>query len=195
MAPSEAYAEKEEIARSPSRQAPAAPKRKPAPKSKAILPIQPARMAFAPIAAKIKKATRRRGDSKPPPVITLPVANQQPKEVPPQGGPQGGPFPVEPAPKTAKKRRTKRAQSANEINIIEPNKATIRKELEHLKDYINADPYERVGMRPPSLVTASGRPKKRPGKKKNGGLAAILEHHDIKNDPYYMKPPLPTQMK
>ena len=195
MAPSEAYAEKEEIARSPSRQAPAAPKRKPAPKSKAILPIQPARMAFAPIAAKINKATRRRGDSEPPPVITLPVANQQPKEVPPQGGPQGGPFPAEPAPKTAKKRRTKRAQSANEINIIEPNKATIRKELEHLRDYINADPYERVGMRPPSLVTASGRPKKRPGKKKNGGLEAILEHHDIKNDPYYMKPPLPTHMK
>ncbi len=91
--------------------------------------------------------------------------------------------------------RTKRAQSANEINIIEPNKATIRKELEHLKDYINADPYERVGMRPPSLVTASGRPKKRPGKKKNGGLEAILEHHDINNDPYYTKPPLPTQMK
>ena len=32
-------------------------------------------------------------------------------------------------------------------------------------------------------------------KKKGGGLEPILEHHDIKEDPYYMKPPLPTQMK
>ena len=44
------------------------------------------------------------------------------------------------------------------------------------------------------LVSASGRPSK--GRKKKGGvLEPILEHHDIKNDPYYMKPPLPTHIK
>ena len=83
----------------------------------------------------------------------------------------------------------------NEINIIEPNKATVRKELELLRDYINAGSNERARMHQPSLVTASGRPKKRPGKNNNGGLEAILEHRDIKDDPYYMQPPLPTHMK
>ena len=32
-------------------------------------------------------------------------------------------------------------------------------------------------------------------KKKGGDIEPILEHHDIKDDPYYMKPPLPTHIK
>lgn len=44
------------------------------------------------------------------------------------------------------------------------------------------------------LTTKAARPKK--GRKKKGeGIDPILEHHDIKNDPYYTKPPLPTHMK
>ena len=44
------------------------------------------------------------------------------------------------------------------------------------------------------LVSASGRPRK--GRKKKGeGLEPILEHHDIKDDPYFMRPPLPTHVK
>ena len=44
------------------------------------------------------------------------------------------------------------------------------------------------------LTTKVARPKKG-RKKKGGGLEPILDHHDIKDDPYYMKPPLPTHVK
>ena len=44
------------------------------------------------------------------------------------------------------------------------------------------------------LTTKAARPKKGQ-KKKNGVLEQILEHHNIQNDPYYMKPALPTHSK
>ncbi|MFM7981359.1 MAG: hypothetical protein ACKPKO_18790 [Candidatus Fonsibacter sp.] len=44
------------------------------------------------------------------------------------------------------------------------------------------------------LNTKVARPKN-VERKKNGGLAPILEHSDIQNDPYYMKPSLPTHIK
>ncbi|MFM7986641.1 MAG: hypothetical protein ACKPKO_45730, partial [Candidatus Fonsibacter sp.] len=84
---------------------------------------------------------------------------------------------------------------ADAIKYMQPSKETARKEMEHIMDYFNASPGVRAQMLRPSLVSASGRPNKRQGTKKNGGLEAILEHHDIKNDPYYMKPPLPTHIK
>ncbi|MFM7979457.1 MAG: hypothetical protein ACKPKO_09095 [Candidatus Fonsibacter sp.] len=44
------------------------------------------------------------------------------------------------------------------------------------------------------LTTKAARPKE--GRKKKGeGIDPILEHHGIQNDPYYMKPPLPTHIK
>ena len=44
------------------------------------------------------------------------------------------------------------------------------------------------------LATKVARTKKG-RKKKGGGLEPALEHHDIKDDPYYMKPPLLTYIK
>ena len=58
----------------------------------------------------------------------------------------------------------------------------------------NLPPREQALLPAHRLTTKVARPRKG-GKKKGGGLKPILEHHDIKGDPYYMKPPLPTHVK
>lgn len=125
--------------------------------------------------------------------ITLPLqgSEQPPEEVPPQGGPRGGPFLV----KSGRNAKAAKRVKSEEISTGVPNKRTTRDMAEFLNAYGNLDPGFQALTRRLPLVSASGRPKKRPGKKKNGGLEAILEHHDIKDDPYYMKPPLPTHIK
>ena len=58
----------------------------------------------------------------------------------------------------------------------------------------NLPPGEQALLPARRLTTKVARPKK--GRKKKGeGLELILEHHDIKDDPYYLKPPLPTHIK
>jgi len=58
----------------------------------------------------------------------------------------------------------------------------------------NLPPGEQALLPAHQLTTKVARPKKG-RKKKGGGLEPILEHYDIKDDPYYMKPPLPTHVK
>ena len=55
-------------------------------------------------------------------------------------------------------------------------------------------PAEQALLPPKRLTTKVTRPKK-DRKDKGGGLEPILEHNDVQDDPYYMKPPLPTQIK
>ena len=58
----------------------------------------------------------------------------------------------------------------------------------------NLPPREQALLPAHRLTTKVARPKK--GRQKKGGvLEPILEHPDIKDDPYYMKPPLPTHVK
>ena len=55
-------------------------------------------------------------------------------------------------------------------------------------------PAEQALLPKKRLNTKVARPKKGQ-KKKNGGLEPILEHNDVQDNPYYMKPPLPTHIK
>ena len=67
----------------------------------------------------------------------------------------------------------------------------------NIKDIIEASklpPGQQALIPKHRLTTKVARPKKG-RKKKRGGLEPILEHHDIKDDPCYMKPPLPTHTK
>ena len=71
---------------------------------------------------------------------------------------------------------------------------SVKNTIEEIIEASNLPPGQQALLPPKRLTTTVARPKKG-RKKKGGGLEPILEHHDIQNDPYYMKPPLPTHMK
>ena len=66
--------------------------------------------------------------------------------------------------------------------------------IEEIIEASNLPPGQQALLPKHRLTTKVARPKKG-RKKKGGGLEPILEHHDIKDDPYYTKPPLPTRVK
>ena len=70
----------------------------------------------------------------------------------------------------------------------------VQNAIEDIIDANNLPPGRQALLPTQCLTTAVARPKKGRNKK-GGGLAPILEHHDIQNDPYYMKPPMPTHIK
>ena len=57
----------------------------------------------------------------------------------------------------------------------------------------NLSPAEQAILAPPPLNTRVARKKAGKGKKKSGGLGPVLEHNDLGNDGYYIKPDLPTK--
>ena len=78
----------------------------------------------------------------------------------------------------------------------EPKKkgGTISNRIEYIIEASKLPPAEQALLPKKHLTTKVARPKKGQ-KNKNGGIEPILEHNDIKDDPYYMKPPLPTRVK
>ena len=96
---------------------------------------------------------------------------------------------TDPAPK-AKAKAKARANSKN------PQKkgGSVKNTIEEIIAESNLPPGEQALLPKRRLTTKVARPKKG-RKKKGGGLEPILEHHDVKDDPYYMKPPLPTHIK
>ena len=140
-----------------------------------------------------RNKAQQRPSSEPPIILPIQGSELPPEEVPPQGGPRGGPFSAKQVP-TAKSKASKRGKSLEAQSSV-PNKRTTQKMAELLNVYHNMPAAAQAMFRSQiPLVSASGRPRK--GRKKKGeGLEPILEHHDIKDDPYYMKPPLPTHVK
>ena len=70
---------------------------------------------------------------------------------------------------------------------------SVKRTIDEIIKASNLPPREQALLPAHRLTTKVAPPKK--GRKKNGeGLEPILEHHDIKDDPYYMKPPLPTHI-
>ena len=66
--------------------------------------------------------------------------------------------------------------------------------MEEIIESSKLPPAEQALLPKKRLNTKVARPKKGQ-KKKNGGLEPILEHNDVQDKPYYMKPPLPTHNK
>ena len=98
---------------------------------------------------------------------------------------------MDPMPKAKAKAKSKpKARSRS------PQKkgGSVMNRIEVIIEASNLPPGEQALLPPRRLTTKVARPKKG-RKKKGGGLEPILEHHDIKDDPYYMKPPLPTHVK
>ena len=100
-------------------------------------------------------------------------------------GPQGGAFGVA-TPKAKSKPKAKTKEEKPE--------ATIKHTIEEIIKASNLPLGEQALLPKKQLNTKAARTKKGQ-KKKNGGLGPTLEHHDIQNDPYYIKPPLPTHVK
>ena len=71
---------------------------------------------------------------------------------------------------------------------------SVSNRIEEIIEASKLPPAEQALLPKKHLTTKVARPKKGQ-KKKNGGIEPILEHNDIKDDPYYMKPPLPTRVK
>ena len=72
--------------------------------------------------------------------------------------------------------------------------APVKKTIEEIIESSKLPPGQQALLPKRPLNTKAARPKK--GRKKKGdGIDPILEHNDIQNDPYYMKPPLPTHIK
>ena len=140
-----------------------------------------------------RNKAQQRPSSEPPIILPIQGSELPPEEVPPQGGPRGGPFSVKPVP-TTKSKASKRGKSLEAQSSV-PIKRTTQKMAELLNVYHDTPAATQAMFRSQiPLVSASGRPRK--GRKKKGeGLEPILEHHDIKDDPNYMKPPLPTHIK
>ena len=71
---------------------------------------------------------------------------------------------------------------------------SVNNSIEKIIEASNLPPREQELLPAHQLATKVARPKK--GRTQKGGvLEPVLEHHDIKDDPYYMKPPLPTHVK
>jgi hypothetical protein len=71
---------------------------------------------------------------------------------------------------------------------------SVQNTIEEIIESSKLPPAEQALLPKRKLNTKVARPKKG-RKKKGGGLEPILEHNDVQDDPYYMKPPLPTHMK
>ena len=71
---------------------------------------------------------------------------------------------------------------------------SISNRIEEIIEASKLPPAEQALLPKKHLTTKVARPKKGQ-KKKNGGIEPILEHNDVQDDPYYMKPPLQTHVK
>jgi hypothetical protein len=146
-------------------EAKAQPKAKMQPKAKAKAKAR----AKAKAKAKAKRAPRRIQEAQ--------IVNAAPSsfvEPPPSVEPPPPPTPV-------KKRITKKGGS-------------ISNRIEEIIEASKLPPAEQALLPKKHLTTKVARPKKGQ-KKKNGGIEPILEHNDVQDDPYYMKPPLQTHVK
>ena len=73
-------------------------------------------------------------------------------------------------------------------------RGSVKNTIEHIIEASNLPPGQQALLPTKRLTTKVARPKQ--GRKtKGGGRGPILEHHDVQDDPYYMKPPLPTHIK
>ena len=70
---------------------------------------------------------------------------------------------------------------------------SVQNTIQEILEASKLPPAEQALLPKRSLNTKAARPKKG-RKKKGGGLEPILEHFDVKDDPYYNKPPLPTHI-
>ena len=94
-------------------------------------------------------------------------------------------------PKVAPKAKAKLSHPSKEQK---KKGGSVKNTIEEIIEASNLPPGQQALLPKHRLTTKVARPKKG-RKKKGGGLEPILEHHDIKDDPYYMKPPLPTHVK
>ena len=117
---------------------------------------------------KAEPAARPIRNSRPP----APARNIQPDELAAESG----------SPGPSKKYTNGRKKSGSVQNTIQ-----------EIIDASKLPPAEQALLPKRSLNTKAARSKK--GRKNNGGgLEPILEHFDVKDDPYYNKPPLPTHI-
>ena len=97
-------------------------------------------------------------------------------------------------PLAAKRARKKQDKDKGKGAKKSKKGGSVQNTIEEIIESSKLPPAEQSLLPPKRLTTKVARPKK--GKnKKGGGLEPILEHNDVQDDPYYMKPPLPTQMK
>ena len=103
---------------------------------------------------------------------------------------------MDPMPKAKAKPKPKPKAKINIEKTIQRKKkgGSVMNRIEEIIEASNLPPREQALLPAHRLTAKVARPKKG-RKKKGGGLEPILEHHDIKDDPYYMKPPLPTHVK
>ena len=66
--------------------------------------------------------------------------------------------------------------------------------MEEIIESSKLPPAEQALLPKTRLTTQVARPNKG-HKKMDVGLEPILEHNDVQDNPYYMKPPLPTHIK
>jgi hypothetical protein len=91
-------------------------------------------------------------------------------------------------------RQSQRQSQSQDQDHHQKRKGSVSNRIEEIIEASKLPPGEQALNPKHRLTTKVARPKKG-RKKKGGGLEPILEHHDIKDDPYYMKPPLPTHVK
>ena len=101
----------------------------------------------------------------------------------------------DPLPQAGAKAKAKGKQKPRQRSISPRKKGgSVSNSIEEIIEASKLPPGQQVLLPKNRLNTKAARPKKG-RQKKGGGLEPILEHHDIKDDPYYMKPPLPTHVK
>ena len=87
-----------------------------------------------------------------------------------------------------------RARQGAKAKEEDKQESSVKNTIEEIIESSKLPPGQQALLPKRHLTTKAARPKK--GRKTKGeGIDPILEHHVINNDPYYMKPPLPTQMK
>ena len=105
-----------------------------------------------------------------------------------------------PAPEGYELSRDPKVPPTSKAQLSHPSKEPKKKggsaknTIEEIIEASNLPPGKQALLPKHRLTTKVARPKKG-RKKKGGGLEPILEHHDIKDNPYYMKPPRPTHVK
>ena len=101
---------------------------------------------------------------------------------------------TDPLPLAAKRAKQKQDKDKGKDAKRKKKGGSVQNTIEEIIESSKLPPAEQALLPKRKLNTKAARPKKG-RKKKGGGLEPILEHNDVKDDPYYMKPPLPTQMK
>ena len=101
---------------------------------------------------------------------------------------------TDPLPLAAKRARQKQDKDKGKGAKRNKKGGSVQNTIEEIIESSKLPPAEQALLPKRKLNTKVARPKKG-RKKKGGGLEPILEHNDVQDDPYYMKPPLPTHMK